>query len=124
MAVQQGDAQRLGPVLDRMGWCVLMYVLIHTAAWVAISQTDRQEDKFLESMMLGLDVLPIIGIPTLLTTRTPRPGPTSDPAASGICWLGAPGAVGWHSSRAPDAPLYSTSEGTLASSWRPVGSPG
>lgn len=66
MAVQQGDAQRLGPVLGRMGWCVLMYVLIHTAAWVAISQTDRWEDRFLESMMLGLDVLPIIGIPTLL----------------------------------------------------------
>ncbi|WP_244416338.1 hypothetical protein [Streptomyces hygroscopicus] len=45
---------------------VLMYVLIHTAAWVAVSQTDGPEDRFLESMMLGLDVLPVIGIPTLL----------------------------------------------------------
>ncbi|MFJ3954536.1 hypothetical protein ACIPXV_31610 [Streptomyces libani] len=43
-----------------------MYVLIHTAAWVAVSQTDRWEDSFPESMTLGLDVLPIIGIPTLL----------------------------------------------------------
>ncbi|MFG2194991.1 hypothetical protein [Streptomyces sp. NPDC048639] len=45
---------------------MLLYVLIHTAAWVAVSQTDRREDSFLDSMMLGLDVLPIIGIPTLL----------------------------------------------------------
>ncbi|MFG2830787.1 hypothetical protein ACGFWI_25495 [Streptomyces sp. NPDC048434] len=43
-----------------------MYVLIHMAAWVAVSQTDRWEDSFVKSMVLGLDVLPIIGIPTLL----------------------------------------------------------
>ncbi|MEU8915628.1 hypothetical protein [Streptomyces nigrescens] len=36
--------------------------LLHIEAWIG----DGWQDKFLESMTLGLDVLPIIGIPTLL----------------------------------------------------------
>ncbi|MFG2093984.1 hypothetical protein [Streptomyces sp. NPDC048612] len=43
-----------------------MYVPLHTAAWVASSLTDGREDNLLKSVTLGLDVLPLIGIPTLL----------------------------------------------------------
>lgn len=65
MATEWGAARRLGYILGRMGRCALTYVLLHTAAWVAISQTVWREESFPEIMMLGMGMLLIIGIPTL-----------------------------------------------------------
>ncbi|MFE0645026.1 hypothetical protein ACFW2Y_25950 [Streptomyces sp. NPDC058877] len=45
---------------------MLMYVLLHTAAWLAISQTVWWDETFLEIMTLGMGMLLIIGVPTLL----------------------------------------------------------
>lgn len=66
MSTKQGVARRLGRVLGRIGRCVLTYVLLHTAAWVAISQTVWWDDTFLEIMATGMALLLIIGIPTVL----------------------------------------------------------
>ncbi|WP_208898830.1 hypothetical protein [Streptomyces incarnatus] len=41
-------------------------MLLHTAAWVAVSQTVWWEAGFLEIMTLAMGMLLIIGIPTLL----------------------------------------------------------
>ncbi|OAR21966.1 hypothetical protein A8W25_30450 [Streptomyces sp. ERV7] len=50
-----------------MGRCVLTYLLIHGAAWLAISWTVPWEDEsFPEIMALGAGMLLIIGVPTLL----------------------------------------------------------
>lgn len=55
-----------GRVLGRMGRCVLLYLLLHGAAWLAVSQTAWWDETFLEIMTTGMDLLLFIGVPTLL----------------------------------------------------------
>ncbi|RCH59721.1 hypothetical protein DT019_38075 [Streptomyces sp. SDr-06] len=52
--------------LRQKGRCVLTYVLLHGAAWLAISQTVGWEDSFLQTMELGAGLLVFIGGPSLL----------------------------------------------------------
>uniref|UniRef100_A0AAU2VF70 Uncharacterized protein n=1 Tax=Streptomyces sp. NBC_00003 TaxID=2903608 RepID=A0AAU2VF70_9ACTN len=52
--------------LRRKVRCVLTYVLLHGAAWLAISQTVWWDDSFLEIMELGAAMLVFIGGPSLL----------------------------------------------------------
>ncbi|WP_328676453.1 hypothetical protein OG905_22500 [Streptomyces sp. NBC_00322] len=66
VSTEQVPTRRVGRVFKRMGRCVLTYVLIHTAAWVAISLTVSWEETFLEIMTFGMGMLLIIGIPSVL----------------------------------------------------------
>ena len=66
MSTEQVATHRVGRVLGRIGRCVLTYLLLHTAAWVATTQTVWWEETFLEIMMMGALLLLFIGIPTLL----------------------------------------------------------
>ncbi|MFD9791941.1 hypothetical protein ACFWXK_13425 [Streptomyces sp. NPDC059070] len=56
----------MGRVLGRMGRCAATYLLLHTIAWVAIALTVPWEESFLDTMVTGWEMLPFIGIPTLL----------------------------------------------------------
>ncbi|MFJ3906793.1 hypothetical protein [Streptomyces sp. NPDC090025] len=61
-----GGLRELGRVFGRMGWCVLLYVALHAAAWLAVSQTVGWGETFLGIMATGRDLFPFVGIPTLL----------------------------------------------------------
>ncbi|MFE6800115.1 hypothetical protein [Streptomyces sp. NPDC057696] len=66
MSIDAVADRRVGRVLGRMGRCVLTYLLLHGAAWLAVSQTVWWDDTFLEIMALGMGMLLVIGVPTLL----------------------------------------------------------
>ncbi|MFD7334894.1 hypothetical protein ACFV98_02675 [Streptomyces violascens] len=53
-------------MLQRIGQCVLTYVLIHCAAWIVVALVVPWEDSFAQIARLGLGFLAFTGIPTLL----------------------------------------------------------
>ncbi|MFH8338061.1 hypothetical protein [Streptomyces sp. AM6-12] len=66
----QGTVSPAGPgvrrVLERVGRCVLTYVVLHAVTWVVIALLASREDSYTDIMWFSLGVLAITGIPTLL----------------------------------------------------------
>ncbi|MBT2406848.1 MULTISPECIES: hypothetical protein [unclassified Streptomyces] len=63
---EAGPGPGMRRVLGRIGRCALTYLLIHITAWLVIALVIESEDSFGQLMLIGLGMLPLLGVPSVL----------------------------------------------------------